>query len=54
MPALIVSVGLGLCAITLFALIFVNDRDRGLLAGFGVTLTILSFGMYRMYRRMNR
>jgi Na+/proline symporter len=54
MPALIVSIGLGLCAITLFALILVNDRDRGLLAGFGFALTVLAFGMYLMYKRMNR
>lgn len=54
MPAFIVSIGLGLCAITLFGLILVNDHTQGLLAGFGIVLTLLSLGMYRIYSKMKK
>ena len=51
-PALIVSVSLAVCAISLFAMIPLNDTNRGMLAGFGTGLLILAALLYKLARHM--
>ena len=51
-PALIVSISLAVCGLSLLAMIPLNDSDRGMLAGFGIALFVLSAGLYTLSRRM--
>jgi hypothetical protein len=53
-PALIVSVSLAVCGLTLLALIPLNDTDRGMLAGFSIALFVMSAGLYALSCRMKR
>ena len=53
-PALIVSISLAVAAITLFALIPLNEANQGLLAGFGVGLVVIAALLYALSRRMQR
>jgi solute:Na+ symporter, SSS family len=52
LPALIVSISLAICALTLFALILVNTRERVMLAAFGSALLLLSGGTYALARKL--
>jgi hypothetical protein len=54
MPARIVGISLVFCAVTLFALIPVNDKNQGMLAGFGFGLLVLAILMLRLARRMRQ
>jgi len=51
-PAMIVSVSLMVCSLTLFALIPLNDENRGLLAGFGLGLLALGAFLYVLSKKM--
>ncbi len=51
-PALIVSISLVLSAITLLALIPLNDANHGLLVGFAVVLLILAALLFWLAKRM--
>jgi len=51
-PALIVSISLAVCAATLFALIPLNETNRGLLAGFGVALLVFAALLSGLAKRM--
>ena len=44
--------GLAVCAATVLCLIPLNDNDQGMLAGFGIVLSLLSGTMYLLSRRM--
>lgn len=52
LPALIVSVCLGLCSATLLSLILVNEQSQGQLLCFSGVLAFLSLGMLVLYKRM--
>jgi SSS family transporter len=54
LPARIVGISLGICAATLFCLIPLNDRNQGMLAGFGLTLLLLSALTLRLSRRLRQ
>jgi Na+/proline symporter len=54
MPAQIVGISLAFCAATLFALIPVNDKNQGMLAGFGFGLLVLATLMLLLARRMRQ
>jgi SSS family solute:Na+ symporter len=47
-PALIVSVSLAACALSLFAMIAFNETHRGMLAGFGSALLVLATAIYAL------
>jgi SSS family solute:Na+ symporter len=47
-PALIVSVSLAACALSLFAMIAFNETHRGMLAGFGIGLLVLATAIYAL------
>lgn len=53
-PALIVSGSLVVSALTLFAMIPLNDTCRGMLAGFGLGLLVLASLLFAVSRRMNK
>jgi Na+/proline symporter len=53
-PALIVSISLVVCALTLFVMIPLNDSNRGMLAGFGAGLVGLAALFYRLSQRMKQ
>jgi Na+/melibiose symporter-like transporter len=53
-PAMIVGISLAVAAITFLALIPFNDTDRGLLAGFGVALLVLSTIIITLSRWIKR
>lgn len=50
LPARILALCLGVCALTLFALIPINDTSRGLLAVFGLVLGLISGTIFRLAR----
>jgi solute:Na+ symporter, SSS family len=53
-PALIVSISLAVCGMSLLALIPLNVHNRGLLAGFGIGLFILSALLYATSQRLKQ
>jgi len=53
-PAMIMSISLFLCALTLLALIPLNDTDRGMLAGFAIGLFLCSAFLYLLSKRMKK
>lgn len=54
MPARVIGISLSVCAATLFALIPLNDQNQGMLAGFGLTLLLLSALILHLSRRMRQ
>ena len=53
LPAMIVAVSLAICAATLFFLIFFNDENQVMLAGFGAAMAFFSFCLFRLSRKLN-
>ena len=53
-PAMIVSVSLAVCAATLYGMIPLNETNRGMLAGFGSGLLVLSLLLHQLARRMKK
>ena len=51
-PALILSISLALCSVTLFALIPLNETNQAMLGGFGVGLLLLGVGLYVLSKKM--
>ena len=51
-PALIVSISLAACSLTLFGMIPLNETNRGMLAGFGLGLLALAALLFALSKRM--
>ena len=48
MPALVVGWSMAACSLMMFVLVFVNSRDRGALAGFAISLALISAVILRL------